>query len=123
MSVINQIARRLKQINLLFNPPPELRREHKRYEIEAVLGIVVDNGEEGAHVTTDISHGGVFVEPQVPAEPGSEVRVSVGSLLRDAPATVVVHRGGGSALRFNSVVHGAALTAWLINRPGADLKH
>jgi len=118
MRVIQNLTRRLMQIHLLFGAPPELRREHERHHIDAALEIVTTGGGSSLHQSTDISHGGIFVEPKVSGEPGDDVRVSVGELLQGAPAVIVAHRGNGSALRFHSVVHGAALTAWLVRHAG-----
>lgn len=121
MRVIDNIARRLKQIHLLFGAPPELRREHHRHHVDAALEIVTAVDGARLHHSTDISHGGIFVEPRVPADPGEDVSVSVGELLQGAPAVIVTHRGAGSALRFHSVAHGAALTAWLVKQAGGRL--
>jgi len=123
MAVIETFARRIGQLHLLFSAPPELRREHERHQIEAVLEIAIDGQDACTYRSTDISHGGVFVEPSIPLEVGGEVKVSVGDLLRSAPATVVAHRSNGTAMRFCSVVHGAALTAWLVNHPSGRLRH
>ena len=123
MSLINDFARRLKQLHLLFDAPSDLRREHARHQVAAILEVSLPDGTTGQFRSTDISHGGVFVEPQVAGEPGSEVSVSVGDLLRNAPAEIVAQRGGGTAIRFRSVVHGAALTAWLVNHPSGQLRH
>ncbi|WP_417519207.1 PilZ domain-containing protein [Minwuia sp.] len=123
MSRFNQFARRLKQIHLLFQPPEDLRREHERFEIAAALDILDAHGHEKPHMTTDISHGGIFVEPRIAGEPGDSIHVSVGALLRNAKAEIVIHRGDGTAVRFASPVHGAALTAWLVNHPARPLRH
>lgn len=123
MSLITDFRRRLKQLHLLFDAPPELRREHQRYQVAAVIEITNPDGISGQFHSTDISHGGVFVEPAVEARIGDEVAVSVGELLKNAAAEVVAIRENGTALRFRSVVHGAALTAWLVNHPSGDLRH
>jgi hypothetical protein len=123
MSLITDFARRLKQLHLLFDAPPQLRRVHQRHEIAATLEIATGDGSSGVFHSTDISHGGIFVEPVVAGEIGDDVSVSVGELLRNAPAEIVAQRGGGTALRFRSVAHGAALTAWLVNHPSGQLRH
>jgi hypothetical protein len=123
MSLIQDFTRRLKQLHLLFDAPPELRREYQRHQIAAVLDIMKPDGTGQLCHSTDISHGGIFVEPQIDVEPETEILVSVGDLLKNAPALVVAQRGEGTALRFRSVVHGAALTAWLVNHPSGRLRH
>lgn len=123
MSLIIDFARRLKQLHLLFDAPPQLRREHQRHQVAAVLEITGPDGTSGKYHSTDISHGGIFVEPAIDASIGEDVAVSVGELLRNAPAEVVAMRGNGTALRFRSVAHGAALTAWLVNHPSGQLRH
>lgn len=121
--MFQDFARRLKQLHLLFNAPPELRREHTRHQVAAPMEITVADGATSVHYSTDISHGGVFVEPRIDGETGDDVRVSVGDLLRGAPACIVLNRQNGTALKFHSVVQGAALTAWLVNHPSGTLKH
>lgn len=123
MSLITDLTRRLKQLHLLFDAPPELRREHQRHQVAATLEVMTADGSSGRFHSTDISHGGIFVEPAVQGEPGDSVTVSVGELLRNAPAEIVAQRDNGTALKFESVVHGAALTAWLVNHPSAGLRH
>lgn len=123
MRLIHDFTRRLKQLHLLFDAPPQLRRAYRRHQVAAALEIVAADGVSARYHSTDISHGGIFVEPAINARIDTEVRVSVGDLLRNAPAVVVAQRENGTALRFCSVVHGAALTAWLVNHPSGRLKH
>jgi len=106
-------ARRLRQLPLLLDAPPQLRRAHERHPVDRTISVQVDDRECGHH-TIDVSHGGLLVEPPVSAHTGQTVLVSVGALLNNVPATVVCHRNGGTALQFQSVSHGALLTAWLL---------
>lgn len=114
MGMMSDLARRVRQFNMLFAPPPQLRRQHERFEISAEIEIETADGTISRCRTIDISNGGVFVEPPLPAEVGERIYISVGMLLRRVEGEVLAHRGGGSAIRFASAAHGAALTAWLL---------
>ncbi|MDF1732241.1 MAG: PilZ domain-containing protein [Minwuia sp.] len=114
MSTLQVVRRRLSQIHMLFAPPPELRRAHRRFTVN--LPIKVRELEEGgaeSRIAVDVSDGGLFFEPALGVPTGTLVEVSVGLFLRNARATIVSHRANGTAVLFESPAHGAAIRAWL----------
>lgn len=114
MSSFMAFRRRLSQIPLLFSPPPELRRAHTRFTVNLPIKVrAVDDDETLSRIAVDVSDGGLFFEPSMDVSIGTVIEVSVGLFLRDARATIVCHRGNGSALVFDSPAHGAAIRAWL----------
>ena len=113
MSIINNITRRIRQLNLLIKPPENLRRRHKRYEISFDVRVSV-GGRELNQQVVDVSSGGMMVSPGFNADLREAVRISVSGLLTDAPARVVGLRPNGVALQFDSDAHGDLLTRWLL---------
>lgn len=116
MGMMSDLARRFRQINLLISPPPQLRRQHERFQVSCDIEIETESGEVSTCRTIDISNGGVFVKPPLPAAEGERIQISVGMLLRRVEGEVVAHRGNGTAIRFYSPAHGAALTTWLLDQ-------
>ena len=113
MSIINNITRRIRQLNLLIKPPENLRRRHKRYEINFNVRVSV-GGRELNQQVVDVSSGGMMVTPGFNADLREAVRISVSGLLTDAPARVVGLRPNGVALQFDSDAHGDLHTRWLL---------
>ncbi len=114
MSTFQALRRRLSQIHMLISPPPELRRAHTRFIVNLPIKVrAMDDTETLSRIAVDVSDGGLFFEPAIAVPTGTLVDVSVGLFLRNARATIVGHRGNGSALVFESPAHGAAIRAWL----------
>lgn len=113
MSILRNITRRIKQINLLIKPPENLRRRHTRYEINFDVQVNV-GGRMLNQQVVDVSSGGMMVAPGFNADLREAVRISVSGLLTDAPARVVGLRPNGVALQFDSDAHGDLLTRWLL---------
>jgi len=121
MTTFKTIRRRIRQIPLLFVAPPQLRRAHARFTVNLPISIrEVDEGETESRIAVDVSDGGLFFEPHLDVPTGSLVEVSVGLFLRNARATIVAHRGHGTALLFESPAHGAAIRAWLTELADGD---
>lgn len=114
MSTLQIVRRRLRQINMLFSPPPELRRAHTRFTVNLPIKVrEMEEGDAQSRIAVDVSDGGLFFEPALGVPTGTLVEVSVGLFLRNARATIISHRGNGTALLFESPAHGAAIRAWL----------
>lgn len=114
MSTLQVVRRRLSQIHMLFAPPPELRRAHARFTVNLPIKVrELEGGHAQSRIAVDVSDGGLFFEPALGVPAGTLVEVSVGLFLRNARATIVSHRGNGTAVLFESPAHGAAIRAWL----------
>lgn len=114
MSTLQTVRRRISQIHMLFSPPPELRRAHARFTVNLPIKVrEIAGGDALSRIAVDVSDGGLFFEPALGVPTGTLVEVSVGLFLRNARATIVSHRGNGTALLFESPAHGAAIRAWL----------
>lgn len=114
MSTLQIVRRRLSQINMLFAPPPELRRAHSRFTVNLPIKVrELEQGDAQSRIAVDVSDGGLFFEPALGVPTGTLIEVSVGLFLRNARATIVSHRGNGTVLLFESPAHGAAIRAWL----------
>ncbi|MDF1737449.1 MAG: PilZ domain-containing protein [Minwuia sp.] len=114
MSTLQTVRRRISQIHMLFSPPPELRRAHARFTVNLPIKVrEIAGGDALSRIAVDVSDGGLFFEPALGVPTGTPVEVSVGLFLRNARATIVSHRGNGTALLFESPAHGAAIRAWL----------
>ncbi len=121
MSTLQVVRRRLSQIHMLFAPPPELRRAHVRFTVNLPIKVrEIEEGNAQSRIAVDVSDGGVFFEPALGVPTGTLVEVSVGMFLRNARATIVSHRGNGTALLFESPAHGAAIRAWLTEIAESD---
>jgi len=117
MTMLGKFSRRIRQLNLLFNPPTELRRRHKRHAINFEVEVTV-GGRSVKRRAVDVSPGGILVTPVINAELRESVRVTVNGLLTNTPARVVGLRPETTALQFESDAHGAVLTAWLLETTG-----
>ena len=117
MTFFKNLSRRVRQINLLIQPPPSLRRRSKRHDID--IGIVASvGGQQFKQRAIDISLGGMMLIPGFNAHLREPVKISVSGLLTDAPARVVGLRPDGIAVQFDSDAHGRLLTAWMMERSG-----
>lgn len=124
MSTLQVVRRRLSQLHMLFTPPPELRRAHARFTVNLPIKVrEMEEGDAQSRIAVDVSDGGLFFEPALGVPTGTLVEVSVGLFLRNARATIVSHRGNGTALLFESPAHGAAIRAWLTEIADNDQDH
>lgn len=124
MSTLQVVRRRLSQLHMLFSPPPELRRAHARFTVNLPIKVrEMEEGDAQSRIAVDVSDGGLFFEPALGVPTGTLVEVSVGLFLRNACATIVSHRGNGTALLFESPAHGAAIRAWLTEIADNDQDH
>jgi len=115
MRMLSVFTRRVRQLNMLVSPPPQLRRAHERFEVKVPVNIRLTlESDAVAHVAIDVSWGGMFVTPAVASDIGETVYVTVGDFLANAGAKVMMHRAEGTAIRFDSAAEGAALTTWLL---------
>lgn len=115
MGMIANFTRRVRQLNLLISPPPQLRRAHERYVVNVPVEIrTALHAPAGPHVALDVSWGGMFLAPRVAASENDTIYVTVGSFLTNAAARIISHRGDGTTIQFASAAEGAALTTWLV---------
>ncbi len=119
MSMLGNFSRRIRQLNLLINPPAGLRRRHMRHAIDFEVEVTV-GGRSAKRRAVNVSAGGILVTPAINAELRESVRVTVNGLLTNTPARVIGLRPETTALQFESEAHGALLTAWLLEPSGGD---
>jgi len=117
MTMLDKFSRRIRQLNLLFKPPTELRRRFKRHAIDFEVEVTV-GGRSSKRRAVDVSAGGILVTPVINAELRESVRITINGLLTNTPARVVGLRPETTALQFESDAHGAVLTAWLLESAG-----
>ena len=118
MSILGNISRRIRQLNLLLYPPFNERRRHKRYPIDFGVQVSV-GGRVIEQRAVDLSSSGMLLSPGFNADLRESVRISVSGLLADVPARVVGLRPNGVALQFDSETHGELFNRWLLDTTGS----
>lgn len=111
--MFTSIFRRLAQLHLIFFPPPNMRRQHERFEIDVAVN-VARHETQFSRKALNVSDGGAFLAPPLEGYVGQHIFLSYGELITGVEARIVSHRSAGTGVEFVSKTHGTLFASWLL---------
>mgnify|MGYP000503878646 CR=1 FL=1 len=117
--MLTSFFRRLAQLHLIFSPPPNMRRQHERFEIDVAVN-VARHEAQFTRKAVNVSDGGAFLAPSLEGYVGQHIFLSYGQLITDVEARIVSHRPAGTGVEFVSKTHGSLFASWLLRKKNDD---